>query len=225
MNDEFMQALFITGTDTDIGKTIVSAWLALHWKAAYWKPIQSGLVNGSDSDTVAYLTDTYCHPEAWKLSAALSPHQAAALEKRHIDIRHLQLPVAYIDQQRHVDYNARLIVEGAGGLLTPLNESTTIADLMTQLNLPVLVVARSGLGTINHTCLTIEALRTRGLNVIGVVMVGELNVDNRMAIEHYANTPVLAELPWLKEISRQQLQQYPLPETLQLALKAVAHLA
>lgn len=210
-----MQALFITGTDTDVGKTIVSAWLTLHWQAAYWKPIQSGLTQGSDSETVARLSQAYCYPERWKLNAALSPHQAAALENRSIDITGVQLPTTHDHTHTPIE---RLIVEGAGGLLTPLNQSARIADLMMQLKLPVLLVARSSLGTINHTCLTIEALRTRHLNLLGVIMVGEQNIPNRTAIEHYGNIRVLAELPLQPEISPSQLRQHLLPEALKQAL-------
>jgi dethiobiotin synthetase/malonyl-CoA O-methyltransferase len=214
-----LQALFITGTDTDVGKTIVSAWLTLHWQAAYWKPIQSGLAQGSDSETVTRLGQAYCYPERWKLNAALSPHQAAALENRTIDMTGIQLPTTHINHT-HTPIK-RLIVEGAGGLLTPLNQSACIADLIIQLKLPVLLVARSRLGTINHTCLTIEALRTRHLNLLGVIMVGEQNIANRTAIEHYGNTRVLAELPLLPEISQSQLQQHLLPEALKQALANV----
>lgn len=211
-----MQALFITGTDTDVGKTIVSAWLTLHWQAAYWKPIQSGLIQGSDSDTVARLSQACCYPEKWKLNAALSPHQAAALEHQHIDITEIHLPISQINHTYAP--TERLVVEGAGGLLTPLNQSACIADLIVQLKLPVLLVARSSLGTINHTCLTIEALRARHLKLIGVIMVGEQNIPNRTAIEHYGNTRVLAELPLLADLSKRQLQQHLLPETLSQAL-------
>lgn len=205
-----MRSLFITGTDTGVGKTIVSAWLALHWQAAYWKPIQSGLEQGSDSHTVAYLSDAHCYPEAWRLKAALSPHQAAADEGLRISTNNIYLPIT--------DNRQRLIVEGAGGLLTPLNESACIADLIAQLNLPVLLVARSSLGTINHTCLTVEALLARKLALIGVIMVGELHEQNRIAIEHYAKVPVLATLPWLQKVSRVQLQQCTLSEQLHTAL-------
>lgn len=214
-----MQAIFITGTDTDVGKTIVSAWLTLHWQAAYWKPIQSGLAQGSDSETVARLSQAYCYPERWKLKAALSPHLAAALEDRTIDIAGIQLPTTHINHT-HTPIE-RLIVEGAGGLLTPLNQSARIVDLMMQLKLPVLLVARSSLGTINHTCLTIEALRTRNLNLLGIIMVGEKNIPNRTAIEHYGNIRVLAELPLLAEISPSQLQRHLLPEALKQALANV----
>jgi dethiobiotin synthetase len=214
-----LQALFITGTDTDVGKTIVSAWLTLHWQASYWKPIQSGLIQGSDSDTVTRLSQAYCFPEKWKLNAPLSPHQAAALEHRYIDLSAIRLPTP-ARNPTHLPCK-RLVVEGAGGLLTPVNQTACIADLILQLQLPVLLVARSSLGTINHTCLTIEALRARHAKLLGVIMVGAQNLANRAAIEHYGKTHVLAELPHLEEISQKQLQQYLLPEALKQALATV----
>ncbi|MCC7006759.1 MAG: dethiobiotin synthase [Ottowia sp.] len=201
------QALFVCGTDTHVGKTIVSAWLAHHWQATYWKPIQSGLEEDSDSQRVAALANVTCHAEAWRLKAPLSPHQAAAQEGIDIQLHHLTLPST-----------PRLVVEGAGGLLTPLNKTQCIAHLIAQLNLPVLLVARTALGTINHTCLTIEAIRARGITLLGVVMVGDKNAAQCTAIEHYAQTSVLAEIPWFTPLNPSQLAQLAMPTLLKTAL-------
>lgn len=204
-------SLFICGTDTDVGKTVISAWLTLHWQASYWKPIQSGLEQGSDSERIHQLSQTHCYPETWRLRAALSPHQAALLEGISIDLQHVHLPTA-----------SRLIIEGAGGLLTPLNHHQSIADLIAHLNTPTILVARSRLGTINHTCLTIEALRARRLNLLGVIMVGDINHSNRTAIEHYGQTSVLAEFPWLENLNREHLANIPLPPALSHTLTQLA---
>lgn len=202
-------AIFICGTDTNVGKTIVSAWLALHWQADYWKPVQSGLENGGDSEIVTQLAQVRCHTEKWRLQAPLSPHQAAINEGVYIDHTTVQLPSA-----------SRLIVEGAGGLLTPLSRTTCIADLIAHLDIPVLLVARSSLGTINHSCLTVEALRHRKLNLLGVIMVGAANLSNRQAIEHYGKTSVLAELPFFPSLSHQTLKRYPFTTQLRDMLPA-----
>jgi dethiobiotin synthase len=199
-----MAALFVTGTDTGIGKTVVSAWIALHAHADYWKPVQSGLdASGSDSEQVQRLSGARWHPETYRLSQALSPHLAARRDGVHISLDTFVMPDA-----------ERLVVEGAGGVLVPLNTDHTMLDLMLHLALPVLLVARSGLGTINHTCLSAAALKARGVPIAGVVMVGEPNADNRAAIEHYAGVPVLAELPRFELVAEAALRAQPLPQSI-----------
>lgn len=186
---------FVSGTDTIVGKTIVSAILAVGTGATYWKPVQSGLDPGSDSDFLrraAELPEWRVLPEAYRFERPLSPHLSARLEGRTIAMQEMHLPIG-------VD---RLIVEGAGGLLVPLNERDLVIDLVAHLELPVLLVARSTLGTINHTMLSVQALRARNIPILGVVMNGTLNSENKFAIEHYAKVPVLAEVPPLPELSR-----------------------
>lgn len=181
-----MRGVFVTGTDTGVGKTLVSAWLARGWRAEYWKPIQTGIAEGLDADTVARLAGVPVHPGRWLLRAPLSPHLAARHEGVAITLDDFVLP-----------RTARpLVVEGAGGVLVPLDESgTTMAALMARLGLPVVVVARGGLGTINHTLLTLEALRGRGLEPAGVVLNGPLGEGNLSAIETFGRVPVLGALP------------------------------
>ena len=193
--------LFVTGTDTGVGKTVVAAWLCLHLGATYWKPIQSGLDGETDTQIVARLSGAPTAPEAYRLPDALSPHLSAARAGLRIALDRIVAPSA-----------TRLVIEGAGGLLVPLDETRTMADLIARLGAPVLVVARSGLGTINHTRLTLEALRARGLTAIGVVMVGEPNAENRRAIERYGRTSVLAEIPPLPRIDRATLAAHPLSD-------------
>jgi dethiobiotin synthetase len=205
-------ALFIAGTDTDIGKTIMSSWLCLHLQMDYWKPVQTGNIEGEDSKTVAALASCTTHPSCYNLQAPLSPHLAAQREGIAIDLLAIEPP--------HMQSNAAtsLVIEGAGGVLTPLNSQHTILDLICHLQtivpMPVLLVARSQLGTINHTCLTLEALRARSIPVMGVVLSGPLNSDNKEAIEYYGATQVLAELPWFTPLSTEALQAFPCPELL-----------
>ena len=191
---------FISGTDTMVGKTVVSAILTIGLEATYWKPVQSGLAALSDTEFIkksCELSAERVLPEVYRLARPLSPHLSAKLEDRRIALEEVQLPIGV----------GRLIVEGAGGLLVPLNEYALIIDLVAHLGLPVLLVARSTLGTINHTLLSVEALRSRNIDIVGVVMNGSLNPDNKAAIEHYAKVPVVAELPPLAALDRSTLAQ------------------
>jgi len=197
--------VFVTGTDTDAGKTVVSAWLCLHADADYWKPIQSGHPPDRDADVVARLSGARVHPERHLLRAPLSGQDAARLEGKRIEL----------DDFRPPQTARPLVIEGAGGVLVPLNESATTLDLIERLGAPVIVAARSGLGTINHTCLTLMALRSRNLPILGVVLSGPPNAANRAAIEHFGNTRVLGELPLLDPLTREALSRVaPLPGAL-----------
>ncbi len=191
------QRYFITGTDTGVGKTVLSALLCAALDASYWKPIQTGTEVDSDSETVRSLAGLPAEkslPEAYRFAPAVSPHLAARLAGVRIDLARIKLPASAGD--------APLIVEGAGGVLVPLNERELMVDLMRQLGLPVLLAARSSLGTINHTTLSLAALRSAGLTVAGVVMIGAPNVENRAAIEEYGKVRVVGEIPSLTEINR-----------------------
>ena len=201
-------AIFITGTDTNVGKTLVASWLCLHTGAKYWKPIQSGFQEGTDRDFInSSGVETY--PESYLLQNPLSPHTAAAMENITIDPKRIHLPA---------DQN--LIVEGAGGVLVPIKMQYLMRDLMTDLGLPVVVVARSTLGTINHTCLTLEALRNRNIPVLGVVMNGPYNPQNNQSVEEFGNTKVLASFPMLETINTHTLKEIPLPLALREVLEA-----
>ncbi len=181
-----MHGIFVTGTDTGVGKTAVSAALLLRYAARYWKPIQTGIESDNDTAEIRRLTGMSTHrDEGVRLPNPVSPHLAAARAGTRIDLRTLT----------EWSSDEAWVVEGAGGVLVPVNETQTMANLMVRLGLPVLVVARTTLGTINHTLLTIEALRSRSLLVAGVVMVGEPNSDNRAAIERYGKTAVVGEMP------------------------------
>jgi dethiobiotin synthetase len=199
-----MKGIFITGTDTGVGKTVAAAALMCRYRSQaslrYWKPIQTGVEVDDDTVTVRNLadcTEAEIFAQGIRLPKPVSPHLAARWARTRIDLAAL---AALRD-----DDNAAWIVEGAGGLLVPVNESETMADWIGMLGLPVVVVARSGLGTINHTLLTLEALRSRRLRVAGVLMNGEPNADNRAAIEHYGHAPVIGELPVMEPLSHLSL--------------------
>ncbi len=195
-----MQGFFVTGTDTDVGKTLVSAWLMTHLDALYWKPVQAGSEPETDSMTVRRLAGISADrilPEAYLLPEAIAPHEAARRAGVTIDMAKLEAPAT----------DRLLIVEGAGGLLVPLTDTDYVIDLAAELHLPLILVARSTLGTINHTLLSIEALRRRGLPLAGVVINGPETPHNRAAIERYGEVNVIAEIPWLPELTRASLRE------------------
>lgn len=192
--------LFITGTDTNVGKTVLAALLTAALDAIYWKPVQSGAVEGTDREAVkrwAEVSEEETLPECYCFDPPVSPHLAARLVGARIELDRIRLPVAA--------RGARVIVEGAGGLLVPLNDEKTMVDLVAQLGFPAVVVARASLGTINHTLLTVSALRAAGQEPLGVVMLGHENLENRKAIEWYGRVPVIGHVPWLPSINRNAL--------------------
>jgi dethiobiotin synthetase len=196
-----MRGIFVTGTDTGIGKTVVSAALLCRLGRPpfrYWKPIQTGIEQDDDTATVARLSGVPRErilDDGIRLPRPVSPHLAAALSGTTIALADI---LSIAARQPSTD---RWIVEGAGGVLVPINDRANMSDVMLGLGLPALIVARSGLGTINHTLLSLEALRQRRIPIAGVVMVGERNADNRAAIERFGKIKVVGELPWLDEIT------------------------
>jgi malonyl-CoA O-methyltransferase len=190
-----VRGVFVTGTDTGVGKTLVSACLVRAWDAAYWKPLQTGLAGeAGDTATVGALTGCPAgrlHPPAYEFAAPLAPLAAAGREGVTIDLGRLTLPPATTTGERP------LVVEGAGGLMVPVTGDALMIDLMERLGLPVILVARSTLGTINHTLLSLAALRARGLPVAGVIINGPPDAGNRAAIERFGKVRVLAEIPVL----------------------------
>lgn len=191
---------FVTGTDTGVGKTVVSALLCAALNAIYWKPIQTGSCEGTDRKTVMKLAglsrDRTIH-EAYEFVPPISPHLAAARAGVRINLGTIRLP--------RLAPKDKLIVEGAGGVLVPINERDLMSDLMKNLELPVVLVSRTALGTINHTLLSLAALCAKKIDVRGVVMVGRANEDNRKAIERYGETHVIGWIPKLARIDKQAL--------------------
>lgn len=193
------ESFFITGTDTGVGKTVVSALLCVGLDATYWKPIQTGTREGTDTETVmqlAQLPRQKTLPESYRFKPPVSPHLAAKWAGARIDLRKIKMPALV---------QGPLITEGAGGVLVPLNRNQLMTDLMRHLNLPVVLVARTSLGTINHTLLSLAALRAARLDIRAVVMVGKPNRDNKAAIERYGQIPVAGTVPLLKKINRAAL--------------------
>lgn len=194
-----MKNLIISGTDTGVGKTILSALLiASIPDYSYWKPIQSGTLEETDRECVRRLTSCDAArilPEKYLFSQPLSPHAAAQYDGLRIDPQSLVQPK-----------ESRVIIEGAGGLLVPLNEDTLFIDVFKRWDLPVLLACRSGLGTINHTLLSIEALRRREIPILGVVTIGPHNVSNELAIEHYGDVPILGRIPPLTLLTTKTLR-------------------
>jgi dethiobiotin synthetase len=201
------RGLFVTGTDTNVGKTIVSAALMHRFRRAapgmrYWKPIQTGIEQDDDTATVRRLggcDEAEVWDEGVRLPRPVSPHLASILARTPISIEPL------VEMWTREPAKGAWIIEGAGGLLVPLDEEALMVDLIFAIGLPSLLVARSGLGTINHTLLSIEALRKRALPLAGVIMVGEPNRDNLEAIEHYGGVRVIGELPHLPALSADTL--------------------
>ncbi|HXX21208.1 MAG TPA: dethiobiotin synthase [Candidatus Acidoferrum sp.] len=194
------ERFFITGTDTGVGKTVVSALLCATLDAIYWKPIQTGTREGTDRRTVMHLAQLPASrtiPETYRFAPPVSPHLAAQRAGVRIDLRKILMP--------RVSAHQNLIVEGAGGVLVPINSRQLMTDLIRHLKLPVLLVSRTALGTINHTLLSLAVLRAARLEVSGVIMVGKSNADNRRAIEHYGDIAVVGTVPFLKKISRAAL--------------------
>lgn len=199
MSFSFPPIIFVTGTDTGIGKTVVSAMLTLGLSGTYWKPVQSGLHEETDTEFIKRVTgldDKHFIPERYRLTEPLSPHASAAIDGEEISLVDFDLP------QFETDH---LIVEGAGGLMVPLNDQQMMIDLIHYLKLPVLLVVRSGLGTLNHTFLSLEALWRRNIPVMGVIMNGPKNESNKKAIEKFREIEVLAEMEHLDEINSHTL--------------------
>jgi len=191
-----MHPIVITGTDTGIGKTVFAAGLAAAIGATYWKPIQSGLDGeASDSETAIRLGVRNVLPEAYRLTEPLSPHRAAELDGISIDPARLTLPEA----------RGRLIIEGAGGLLVPVTRNLLYADLFARWAVPVVLVARTALGTINHSLLSIEAMRRRGLTILGIAFVGDANEDNEATIAALGAVKRLGRLPRLDPLEADRL--------------------
>lgn len=196
-NLQFPSSLFVAGTDTDVGKTFVSAILASGLQARYWKPVQCGILPETDTEWIGRMADLPAQdivPEAFRLANPLSPHLAARLQD-------VKITVDDILAKRPADNGKKLIVEGAGGLLVPLNENELFIDLIEKLALPVVLVSRTALGTINHTLLSIMALRQRGIEPFGVVMNGAANEENVRAVEKYGKVKVLGCVPRLYTVS------------------------
>lgn len=190
MNNKFI----ITGTDTDVGKTVFAAMLTLALRATYWKPVQSGVSDGVDTRTVQTLTglpDERFLPERYILTEPLSPHRAAELDGVELDLDRLSPP----------DVEGTLLIEGAGGLMVPMTRKNLQINLFKKWNIPVILCTRTGLGTINHTLLSLEALWAREIPVHGIAFIGPDNPDNMQTISQFSNERILGRMPWLNDLN------------------------
>ena len=196
INNKFQ--FVICGTDTDIGKTLISSFFVRGLNAFYWKPIQSGIETSTDSQTLeklARINKAKIINEAYVFTKPLSPHWAAEIDQKTIDFNFLQLPKV----------NDPLIVETAGGLMVPLTRNFLQIDQIKKWDLPVILVCKSSLGTLNHTLLSIEALQKRNINILGLVVNGEKHLDNPKTLFEFSRIPVIAEFPYLPKVDSNNL--------------------
>ena len=192
------QPIFITGIGTGVGKTIVSAIITEKLMADYWKPIQSGDLDNSDTLKVKSLISnevTKFHPEAYRLTQPFSPHKSAAIDKITIDIQNITLPQT--DNQ--------LVIEGAGGLMVPLNNNFLMIDLIRQLNARVIVVSQNYLGSINHTLLSLHALKVYNIPVMGIVFNGPKDIYSKSYILNYSGLAELGQIPVYDPINKKSI--------------------
>ncbi|PTX21244.1 dethiobiotin synthetase [Pontibacter mucosus] len=196
-----MKRYFVTGIGTDVGKTVAAAILTEALQADYWKPVQAGGLDFTDTDTVKSLVSnerSVFHPEAYRLKMAASPHKAAAAEGIEIDVKGMRLP----------DTQNNLIVEGAGGLMVPLNKRYLVLDLVQQLGLEVILVSRNYLGSINHTLLTAEVLRYRKIPVAGIIFNGEENATSEDFIVKYTGLRLLPSIRQEADFCKDTVAEY-----------------
>lgn len=189
---------FITGIGTGIGKTIVSAILTEKLKADYWKPVQSGDLDISDSLFVRHLVspETIIHPESYRLSQPLSPHLSAKLDGIKISLDAIKTPQT----------NNHLVIEGAGGLMVPLNDNELILDLIKSLKAKVIVVSQNYLGSINHTLLTLEVLKANQIEVAGLIFNGTENQESEQYITNYSKVKVMGRIPKMSVVDSETIK-------------------
>ncbi|TWW00314.1 dethiobiotin synthase [Chitinophaga pinensis] len=193
------QRIFITGIGTGVGKTVTSACVVEALQADYWKPIQSGLSEGTDTDTVKSLISnpvTVCHPEAYRLEAPASPHLAARLENIQIDVAQVVAQVGGIQPS-----GRPLVIEGAGGLMVPLTEQLFTIDFIAQLKASVIIVSQNYLGSINHALLTAQVLKQRGIPVLGWIFSGAYHTNETEVVE-WSGYPLLGRIPHTALVDR-----------------------
>ena len=194
------KSFFVTGIDTDIGKTVVSAILVEALNADYWKPIQSGDLHYTDTDKVKELVNekAILHPEAYRLNNPLSPHASAKLDSISISLDSFQLPKT----------NNNLIVEGAGGLLVPINEEGNyLSDVILKLGMEIILVSKNYLGSINHTLLSIEYLKSNSISVKGIIIVGEKNESSESIITKNTGVKILHHVPMVESVTKEFIKE------------------
>ena len=193
-----MRRLFVTGIGTNVGKTVISAILTQKLQADYWKPIQAGDLNNTDSMKVSQWVDntiSTIHPEAYRLTQPMSPHAAAERDGININLN----DIISIETTRN------LIIEGAGGLMVPLNKNDLVIDLISHLQADAVLVSRHYLGSINHTILSIKALRSRNIVIAGIIFSGDENRDTETIIQSVCAVPILGRIPEIENINKHSI--------------------
>ena len=196
-----MKKIFVTGIGTDVGKTVVSAILTEALEADYWKPIQAGDLDNSDSIKVQHLISnnkSVIHTEGVKLNSPMSPHASAAIDGVEIKLSEIILP----------ETNNNVVVEGAGGLMVPLNDKDLIIDLIKYLDLAVVLVSQNYLGSINHTILSVDALKNRGIKIFGIIFNGDENIETEKYILNYTNLKCLGRVKQHQTINKEVVLSY-----------------
>ncbi len=191
-----MNRIVIAGTDTDIGKTVFAAGLTQALGATYWKPVQAGLEEETDTERVARLSGQPTLPEAARLKMPASPHISAEAEGTTIDATTLTPPTT----------DGPLVIEGAGGLLVPINRETLYIDVFARWQIPVILCARTQLGTINHSLLSLQALHAANCPIAGIAFIGEAEPEVEQTIIDFGQTTHLGRLPVLREITPDTLR-------------------
>ncbi|MEY4539511.1 MAG: hypothetical protein RLZZ306_1268 [Bacteroidota bacterium] len=191
----------IAGIGTEIGKTFISSILTEYLQADYWKPIQSGALDFTDTDTVKSLisnSKTVFHPEAYRLNEPMSPHAAAAIDGVEIELSKFKLPQT----------DNHLIIELAGGIMVPLNDRETNLDLIKKLNIPVILISKNYLGSINHTLLSVEILKMNNIEVKGLIFNGEQNKYSEDFILNYTKLECLGRVDFEENIDKNIVSKY-----------------
>lgn len=209
MSQTYSPPITLTGIHTDIGKTVCAAVLVRALQCDYWKPIQAGSLDHTDSDTIRQLSrTTYIHPEAYRLQRAASPHIAARAEQVTIELTDLNAPAT----------ERPLLIETAGGVCSPINDQYVVADLLADYHWPTVLVMQHYLGSISHTISAIDALKARGIRILGLIINGEADTESEQFITQYSRLPILTHIEHMNELSTQNVAQQALRITPQLTV-------
>lgn len=216
--------LFITGIGTNVGKTIVSAVLTEALQADYWKPIQSGVIEGKDSDTVKSLisnSKSVFYPETYLLNEPLSPHFAAKLDGVTIELDKIQSQFFSLSMSLRAESRSdiqHLIIEGAGGLLVPINDTQYVIDMAKQLDCEIVLVISSYLGCINHSLLSIDYLKKKNFKLKALVFNGEFETEVKQAIVNYYPNSIIIDIPTLNTVDKSEIMVVSAKIKAQIAL-------
>lgn len=195
-----MKKIVVAGIGTGIGKTLISSVLVEALEADYWKPVQAGDLDKSDTLTVQSLTSnkkSFFYPEALRLQHPMSPHAAAKLENIEIDLDIFLIPKT----------DNTLIIELAGGLMVPLNSKELNIDLLKKWKAPVILISKNYLGSINHTLLSLEILRNNNIPVLGIIFNGEPNLSSEEFILNYSKVNCIGKIPEIKEVNKEEIKK------------------